>query len=88
MTRKSATKAAKANPPTADRPKGKLDMLIDLLRQPEGATLGAMTAATGWQVHSVRGAMAGSLKKGKGLTITSEKTEAGRIYKITAGAAE
>lgn len=81
------TQKSQASPPAADKPKGKLASLIDLLSQPEGATLEAMTAATGWQPHSVRGAMAGSLKKGKGLTITSEKTEAGRIYKIIPGAA-
>lgn len=81
------THNSKATAPAADKPKGKLASLIDLLSRPEGASLTAMTAATGWQAHSVRGAMAGSLKKGKGLTITSEKAEAGRIYKIVPGAA-
>jgi hypothetical protein len=73
--------------PAAAKPPGKLDTLIQLLVRPEGATLAAMTAATGWQTHSVRGAMAGALKKAKGLTITSEKTEAGRVYRASAGAA-
>ncbi len=41
-----------------------------------------MTAATGWQAHSVRGAMSGALKKKLGLIIASEKTEAGRVYRI------
>jgi hypothetical protein len=72
---------------TAAKPPGKLDTLAQLLGRPEGATLEAMTAATGWQTHSVRGAMAGALKKAKGLTITSEKTEAGRIYRASPGAA-
>lgn len=39
-------------------------------------------AATGWQAHLVRGAMSGAIKKGLGLAITSDKTEAGRIYRI------
>jgi hypothetical protein len=54
--------------------------LVALLR--EGATIDEMTAATGWQSHTVRGAMAGALKKRLGLTITSEKEERGRVYRI------
>lgn len=85
-----ATKAPKAAPattePPAPKPKGKLATLVELLRRPEGATIEAMIAATGWQAHSVRGAMSGSLKKAMGLTIASEKTEAGRVYRITEGA--
>ena len=57
--------------------------LIDLLKRPEGATLSQMVEATQWQVHTVRGAMAGALKKKLGLVITSEKSiGAERIYKI------
>lgn len=59
-------------------------ILIDLLKRPEGATLPQMTEATGWQVHTVRGAMAGALKKKLGLEITSEKQPGSdRIYRIT-----
>jgi hypothetical protein len=39
-------------------------------------------AATGWQAHSVRGAMSGALKKKLGLIIESEKAAAGRVYRI------
>ena len=59
-------------------------VLIELLRRAEGATLPQMTDATGWQVHTVRGAMAGALKKKLGLEITSEKqTGTDRVYRIT-----
>ena len=59
-------------------------VLIDLLKRPEGATLSQMTEATNWQVHTVRGAMAGALKKKLGLEITSEKLSgADRVYRIT-----
>lgn len=59
-------------------------VLIDLLKRPEGATLPQMTEATGWQVHTVRGAMAGALKKKLGLAITSEKQNGtDRVYRIT-----
>ena len=58
-------------------------MMIGLLRRPGGATLVEIVEATGWQVHTVRGAMAGALKKKLGLTITSEKDESkGRVYRI------
>ena len=61
----------------------KQDMLITMLRAPEGATIAEIVAATGWQAHSARGAMSGVLKKKLGLTITSEKvTDRGRIYRI------
>ena len=59
-------------------------VLIDQLKRPEGATLSQMTKATNWQVHTVRGAMAGALKKKLGLEITSEKQPGtDRIYRIT-----
>ena len=69
-------------------PKGKLGVMAQLLRRPEGATVEAMSAATGWQHHSVRGAMAGALKKKLGLSIATEKTEGGRVYRIVAGEAK
>jgi len=59
-------------------------LLIDLLRRPEGATIAEIVDATGWQAHTVRGAMAGALKKKLGLVITSKKDETrGRVYRIT-----
>ena len=59
-------------------------VLIGLLKRPEGATLPQMAEATGWQVHTLRGAMAGALKKKLGLDITSEKqTGTDRVYRIT-----
>jgi len=57
--------------------------LIAMLRAPDGATIEEITAATGWQAHTVRGAIAGALKKKLGLDVTSEKVEGrGRIYRI------
>ena len=57
--------------------------LIAMLRAPDGATIEEIMAATGWQSHTVRGAMAGALKKKLGLTVTSEKvTDRGRVYHI------
>jgi len=59
-------------------------LLIGLLRRPEGATIAEIVEATGWQAHTVRGAIAGALKKKLGLTIASEKDETrGRTYRIS-----
>jgi len=71
-------------PKPATREGTKQAVLINLLKRPEGATLPQMTEATGWQVHTVRGAMAGALKKKLGLEITSEKQiGTDRVYRIT-----
>ena len=58
------------------------------MKTQNGATIEAMVVATGWQAHSVRGAMSGALKKKLGLTILSEKTDAGRIYRVPPAEAE
>jgi hypothetical protein len=60
--------------------------LIAMLRRPEGATIAQVIAATGWQKHTVRGAISGALKKKRGLEVSSEKGEDGeRVYRIAAG---
>ena len=58
-------------------------MLIAMLQKPEGATITEIAAATGWQVHTVRGAISGVLKKKLGLGIAAERGEdRGLIYRI------
>ena len=58
-------------------------LLIALLRRPEGATIAQAIEATGWQPHTVRGAISGVLKKKRGLEVASEKNEAGeRVYRV------
>ncbi len=69
--------------PAAVRPGTKQALLIDLLKRKKGATIETIVAATGWQAHSVRGAISGVLKKKLGLAVTSEKVPArGRVYRI------
>ena len=59
--------------------------LIAMLRAPDGATIDEIMSATNWQSHTVRGAMAGALKKKLGLVVTSEKNDArGRVYRLPA----
>jgi hypothetical protein len=77
---------SEAGEPGGAAPGGKLGAMVALLRTPQGATIEALVAATGWQAHSVRGAMSGALKKKHGMTILSDKTAAGRIYRIPAKA--
>ncbi len=82
MKPKSRKSKAAAEQSTVREANGKLGLLIRLLRQPEGATLAAMVTATGWQAHSVRGAMAGAIKKKLGLTVVSEKAGPVRSWRI------
>ena len=61
----------------------KLSALVDLLKRKNGATIPDIAAATGWQSHSVRGAISGALKKKMGLTVVSALEEGrGRVYRI------
>lgn len=77
---------AEAASEAAAMPKGKLGALVALLQRPEGASLIAMQSATGWQAHSVRGAIAGSIKKKLGFSVAAEKVDGVRIYRIVKGA--
>lgn len=72
-----------AAPKTTSAAPTKLERLVGLLSRTDGATLKELCAATGWQAHSVRGAIAGALKK-KGHSITSEKIDGVRRYRIGA----
>ena len=76
--------------PTASAPKapgGKLGTLIALLQRPDGATLDQLSSATGWQAHSVRGAISGALKKQRGIAVTSEKVDGVRVYRAAGAGA-
>jgi hypothetical protein len=83
---KPARKVVAARPAnSANKSKTKLDAMIAALSAPKGATLAQLTGLTGWQVHSVRGAMSGALKKQRGLAIVSVKTGKERVYRIESG---
>jgi hypothetical protein len=58
--------------------------VIGMLTHSQGTTIAAITNATGWQPHSVRGFFAGVVRKKLGLSLVSEKTDNERIYRITA----
>ena len=87
--RRGRRKADKTKPaekaPRKPRTNTKQAQMIAMLRRTKGATIEEMATELGWQHHTVRGAMAGALKKKLGLDITSEKVEGrGRVYRINA----
>jgi hypothetical protein len=92
--RSAARKTSKSKPrgravassrKTSVRPDTKHARIITMLRAPVGATLAAIVAATEWQPHSVRGFLAGVVRKKLGLNLVSEQTDKGRIYRIKDG---
>ena len=77
---KSGKSKSKARGTRADSKQAKL---IAMLKTAKGATIDEIVKALDWQPHTVRGAIAGALKKKLGLNVTSEKVEGrGRVYRI------
>src|SRR5712672_2877707 len=95
-TRSTARKTAKpasrkrstpASSRSASKPDTKHARIIAMLRVPTGATIAAIMAVTDWQQHSVRGFLAGIVRKKLGLNLVSEQTDKGRVYRIKDGKA-
>ncbi len=79
---KGAVGSRNGTKPASGR-QSKQQTCLDLLGRREGATIEDLEEATGWQKHSVRGFLAGAVKKKLGLTLVSEKPDAGpRRYRI------
>ena len=80
--------AAKATKPAAvdqEEKSGALSKqaaVIEMLRASSGTTIDAMMQSTGWQQHSVRGFLAGVVRKKLKLKLSSEKIDGNRIYRI------
>ena len=77
--------ASKAKRPNSEAD-SKQDSVIAMLKSPAGATIDAMMKATGWQQHSVRGFLAGVVRKRLKLNLGSKKVDSKRVYRITGGA--
>jgi hypothetical protein len=88
---KSAAKQTGKQPGRGKKPKSKAPadtsretkqgMLLALLQRPDGATIAELAAAAGWQEHSVRGFLAGHIRK-IGYALSSQKRDTGRRYLI------
>ena len=73
------------SPKTATRPLTKHARVVAMLRSSRGTTIAAIMTATDWQQHSVRGFLAGVVRKKLGLNLVSEQTDKGRVYRIKDG---
>ena len=81
--REAAQEPAKGSQPGVRREGTKQAQVIAMLERPGGATIAQIVEATGWLPHTVRGAIAGALKKRLGLEVTSDTEEGrGRVYRI------
>jgi hypothetical protein len=88
----SRTRAAVAKPSSeaaGQKPNSgsKQSRVIAILQSPDGATIDAMMQATGWQQHSVRGFLAGVVRKKLKLKLSSTKIDGHRVYRIDQGSA-
>jgi len=83
QAKETGKKAAKQQDAKVPREFSKKAVILDLLRRPKGATLGELMAATGWQKHSIRGFISGTLGKKMDLPVVSAKREDGaRVYSL------
>jgi hypothetical protein len=83
----SRKRSAAASPRPAAGRDTKHARIIAMLRKPAGATIAAIMTATDWQPHSVRGFLAGVVRKKLGLNLVSDQTDKGRVYRIKDGKA-
>ena len=81
---KGRSKAKRARPtiPHKTTRRSKQAMVLGLLSRPSGTTIAAIMEATGWQAHTVRGFLAGVVRKRLNLTLSSEKVDGNRVYRI------
>ena len=93
MSKRKQPRASKARsaPKVRSGPKrrsnSKKARVLGLLRRPSGATIASLMQSTGWQQHSVRGFLAGVVRRKLGLKLESEKSQGARVYRIVAGKA-
>jgi hypothetical protein len=84
----NSERAPKAGIQTQTRSGTKQSAAIELLRSPNGANIDALMIATGWRKHSVRGFLAGVVRKRLKLNLDSTIVEGVRVYRVSDGASE
>jgi hypothetical protein len=80
--KKTPRTAAKKTADSAGNRKTKSDQILALMKQPGGATLKAIMAATSWQAHSVRGFISGHLVKKMKHRVKSSRRDGERVYAV------
>lgn len=87
----SQTRARRPSKPrrivTLARSGTKQEAVLSMLRRPNGATIAAIVEATGWQKHSVRGFIAGVVRKRLKLKLVSKTVDGNRVYQVASGSA-
>ena len=84
----TAARATAAKPPAVIDPEkqdgegSKQARVIEMLQSPTGTTIAAMMKETGWQQHSVRGFLAGVVRKKLKLKLNSKKIDGSRVYRV------
>jgi len=87
-SKSTAARATAAKPPAVIDPENKNGAgskqarVIEMLQSPTGMTIAAMMKETGWQQHSVRGFLAGVLRKKLKLKLNSNKIDGSRVYRV------
>ena len=83
VAKRTTSKPAAKQPKPPQRAESKQAQLIAMLKRPDGATIAEVVETLAWQPHTVRGAIAGALKKKLGLKVESEKVDdRGRVYRL------
>ena len=82
QSRNKAGSARRASKQTSSRADTKQSRAVAMLRSTKGASIAVLMEATGWQQHSVRGFLAGVVRKRLGLKLESRMADGTRIYRI------
>ena len=83
MSKKKSAPKRSTKAPKVPTKGSRTEQVIALLRSPAGASLAELTKATGWQTHSVRGFISGTLRKKLKLPVESTKLDGERRYRLS-----